>query len=437
MRSAVHWFRKGLRLHDNPALLEAIDFAHARQGTVYPIFCLDVGYYVSPAVVGVNRMQFLLQTLADLDRSLRARNSRLYLLRGNPIELLPRAAAAWDVGLVTFESDCEPYAKVRDPAVQQELTARGVSVRSFATHTLYDPAALRSALTPSKPFPKSLDGFIKLLGPLGPPAPARDAPTVIPTAAATAEERVSELPCFDAIPRLDEIGFPAPPPNANVPPGGESAAIQRMETQLRDVAYIRGFAKPQTSPCSLSPSTTLLSPYLKFGSLSPRLFYYSLCRVMGVSPEPRYTPESLLGQLLWREFFTMSANFIPHFGQQVGNPICRQIPWSSDPALFQAWADGRTGYPWIDSLMRQLRQEGWMHHLGRHCVACFLTRGDLWQSWERGRDHFDVHLVDADWALNSANWYVGFFFLSFFLFSSLILNQSPRSFFSTGSQSAG
>ena len=82
----------------------------------------------------------------------------------------------------------------------------------------------------------------------------------------------------------------------------------------------------------------------------------------------------------------------------------RQIPWGADAALLAAWEAGRTGYPWIDAAMTQLRTQGWLHHLARHAVACFLTRGDLWQSWEAGAAVFDRLLLDADWALNNGNW---------------------------------
>lgn len=67
-----------------------------------------------------------------------------------------------------------------------------------------------------------------------------------------------------------------------------------------------------------------------------------------------------------------------------GNPICVQIPWDKNPEALAKWAEGRTGFPWIDAIMTQLRQEGWIHHLARHAVACFVTRGDLWISWEEG-----------------------------------------------------
>lgn len=74
-----------------------------------------------------------------------------------------------------------------------------------------------------------------------------------------------------------------------------------------------------------------------------------------------------------------------------GNPICVQIPWDKNPEALAKWAEGRTGFPWIDAIMTQLRQEGWIHHLARHAVACFLTRGDLWISWEEGmKVHFSI-----------------------------------------------
>ena len=75
-----------------------------------------------------------------------------------------------------------------------------------------------------------------------------------------------------------------------------------------------------------------------------------------------------------------------------------------DASKIKAWESGKTGFPYIDAMMRQLESTGWMHHLGRHAVSCFLTRGQLWQNWKVGRDIFDRKLVDSDWALNNGNW---------------------------------
>ena len=92
------------------------------------------------------------------------------------------------------------------------------------------------------------------------------------------------------------------------------------------------------------------------------------------------------------------ARFTPcDLSKMIGNPISRQIPWDrvNDPKVkerLQAWSEGRTGFPFIDAIMTQLRCEGWIHHLARHMVACFLTRGDLWISWEEGAKVFDSKL---------------------------------------------
>ena len=80
----------------------------------------------------------------------------------------------------------------------------------------------------------------------------------------------------------------------------------------------------------------------------------------------------------------MNAYKIKNFDRVAGNRICRQIDWDFNEEYICAWKEGRTGYPWIDACMKQLHKEGWMHHLARHSVACFLTRGDLYQSWEHG-----------------------------------------------------
>lgn len=96
----------------------------------------------------------------------------------------------------------------------------------------------------------------------------------------------------------------------------------------------------------------------------------------------------------------------PNFDEMLDNPVARQIPWDDDPVLLEAWKNGRTGYPYIDAIMTQLKETGWIHHLARHSAACFLTRGDLWQSWEKGAEHFEDKLIDADWSLNNFNWQV-------------------------------
>jgi cryptochrome len=108
---------------------------------------------------------------------------------------------------------------------------------------------------------------------------------------------------------------------------------------------------------------------------------------------------------MFREMFYLLSRSVENWDDDVNNSNCKRIEWGSyDEVLMTAWESGMTGYPYIDAMMRQLDTTGWMHHLGRHAVSCFLTRGQLWQNWKHGRDVFDRKLIDSDWALNNGNW---------------------------------
>lgn len=207
------------------------------------------------------------------------------------------------------------------------------------------------------------------------------------------------------IPTLSELGYN--PTDVTTPfkgQGGETLALQRLQHHLQRTQWIKNFEKPNTSPTSLEPDTTGLSPYLKFGCLGSRTFYWGLQNVYSTGGTYSKPPVSLEGQLLWREFFYCQGFAIPHFDTMKNNPICRPIPWEYNETYIQAWENGATGYPWIDAAIQQLKSEGWLHHLARHAIACFLTRGDLYQNWEVGAKIFDKYLLDSDWAINNGNW---------------------------------
>ena len=395
------WFRKGLRLHDNPALLDA---AGPATTALFPVFCLDP-HFLHPDRVGPNRLGFLFEALADLDASLRDRGSRLIVLRGDPAVELPKAWAAWAVGRLVFEADGEPYALKRDATLSSAAAAAGVATSTHLSHTLWDPAAVAAAAKAGGgAWPPTYQSFIKATARVGPPgAPAADPPAALPPADGAPDP---------ALPALVDLAAYAGLAKTSPFLGGETVGLARLDAACARPAWLASFEKPKTSPTELfaapgagGPSTTALSPYLKFGCVSARTVHARVAAVIaGTKGTKTAPPVSLEGQLLWREFYYAVAAGTPHYHVQAGNPICRQIPWAADPALLAAWTDARTGFPWIDAAMTQLRQEGWMHHLARHAVACFLTRGDLFQPWEAGAAVFDRLLLDADLALNAGNW---------------------------------
>ena len=286
-----------------------------------------------------------------------------------------------------------------------------VAVSTCGGHTLYDMEQLLSLAgakppTAYKPFLKLLDKCGEAAAPLPapdqgdtppcpvPPGPPLHGPGAVPTPPGSPY----------GVPDLAALGY-TPPGAASPFPGGETEGLKRLATKVESrPKWVGAFAKPSTSPTALQPDTTALSPYLKFGAVSPRSVLAAVraaCAAAGASPSP---PTSLEGQLLWREFYYFQAINAQHYDTMVGSSVSRQIGWDHDPAKVAAWAEARTGYPWIDACMTQLREEGWLHHLGRHAVACFLTRGDLYQNWEEGAKVFDRLLIDSDWPLNCGNW---------------------------------
>lgn len=420
----VHWFRKGLRLHDNPALSHIFTAANAAPGKYFvrPIFILDPGI-LDWMQVGANRWRFLQQTLEDLDNQLRKLNSRLFVVRGKPAEVFPRIFKSWRVEMLTFETDIEPYSVTRDAAVQKLAKAEGVRVETHCSHTIYNPELVIAKNLGKAPitYQKFLGIVEQLKVPkvLGVPEKLKKMPTPPKDEVEQKDSAAYDCPTMkQLVKRPEELGPNKFPGGKNIVKllittttmwisfyqTGETEALRRMEESLKDEIWVARFEKPNTAPNSLEPSTTVLSPYLKFGCLSARLFNQKLKEIIKRQPKHSQPPVSLIGQLMWREFYYTVAAAEPNFDRMLGNVYCMQIPWQEHPDHLEAWTHGRTGYPFIDAIMRQLRQEGWIHHLARHAVACFLTRGDLWISWEEGQRVFEQLLLDQDWALNAGNW---------------------------------
>ncbi|XP_043195828.1 cryptochrome-1-like, partial [Amphibalanus amphitrite] len=132
-KHSLHWFRKGLRLHDNASLLEGV----AGSTTFRCIYILDP-WFAGSSNVGINKWRFLLQCLEDLDKSLQRLNSRLFVIRGQPADVLPSLFKKWNITCLSFGEDPEPFGKVRDQNVRKMALEHNVEVVSRTCHTLYD-----------------------------------------------------------------------------------------------------------------------------------------------------------------------------------------------------------------------------------------------------------------------------------------------------------
>jgi deoxyribodipyrimidine photolyase len=443
----IYWFRTDLRLHDSPALKAALDL---HPECLYPIWTWDP-HYVYRARVGSNRWQYLLDCQNDLSNSITKLNpkSKLLLIREAPQTLFPKLFKAWKITHLVFEKDTDAYARERDEKVMMLAKEAGVQVVVRTGRTLYDPHELVKQ-NHGKPTMSitQIQAAGKKIGQVPRPIPA---PTSLPDPGDTSLDFEQEQPASEpdinaiqrdgkeasyasslagpngdfAVPTMEELGLK---PATTSHRGGETIALRALDSIIANADYTATFEKPKTAPTAFEPqSTTLLSPHMHFGSLSCRLFYWRAQDVVssykGKASQP---PTSLTGQLLFRDmYFGAQAALGYSFGQTYNNPSCRFIPWHLPSKIdthtrlitgsyqidnaeaeqyFRRWKEGRTGFPWIDALMRQLKLEGWIHHLGRHAVACFLTRGGCYIDWERGAEVFEEWLIDHEAACNIGNW---------------------------------
>lgn len=374
--------------------------------------------------------------------------SKLFVLREAPQTVFAKIFKAWKVTHLVFEKDTDTYPRERDEIVCRAAKAAGVKVIMRSGRTLWDSDLLveKNGGKPTMSITQ-LQTAGKKLGQIAKPVPA---PSHLPDPGAMPvdfdQEQPETKPDFNAenrtekdlgymdiagpkgdfsVETMEELGFPS----ATTPHrGGETRALKMLADIIKDKKYTATFQKPKTSPAQFEPqSTTFMSPFLHFGALSVREFYWRTQEVVeAYGKGASGPPESLIGQLLFRDmYFAAQAAQGATFNQTIGNPYCRFIPWhlpskiDSDTRLvtgeyqvdkpeaetwFKRWKFGVTGFPWIDALMRQLRYDGWIHHLGRHSVACFLTRGGCYIDWERGCEVFEEWLLDHEPACNAGNW---------------------------------
>lgn len=391
--ASIVWFRRSIRLHDNEALVRACKLGDG----VVPIFILDPNF-VQPSRIGVNQFSFFLQGLIDLDQQLRKFGSQLVVLRGKPkkvFEAIFKGKHPFKAKTLLFEQDSTPYAVKRDQAVEKLAKKYGVVVESFSGHTLLNI----QEVTSKKGFkcPTTNGAVQKLINSetIRQPLPVPKIPKLKFNA------KGSKYAMFT----LKEIGYKDQPKHLGK--GGEREGLRILKAICGNKKYVRAFNKTKTSSTTGHTagrlSTTGMSPYLNTGAVSIRTVYHTIKKVLAGGSHTK-PPESLLGQLFFREQFYMLGATTKNFDKAKGNKYCLDVPWDNKSTFQKAWAEGKTGYPFIDGLMRQLKETGWIHHLGRHAVACFLTRGDLWQNWTFGRDVFGKLLIDADGSLNNGNW---------------------------------
>ncbi len=363
MNTAIVWFRRDLRVHDHPALTAAARSADR----VVPVFVLDDGL-LRGRHESAARASFLFGCLRELREALRERGGDLVIRTGRPERELKALAEETGAGTLHFASDVSPYAMARDRRVEEQV---GIEVVRHPGLFVADVGK-----------PRTKDGK-----PFSVFSPFWRAWERLERREVHGAPRKLELPSGVTVGRVPTLESGVPEPFAP----GEQAARDRMHAWLRD-----GIDSYADRHDRLEGGTSELSPYLHFGCISPReLEDRASGSGEGASEFRR--------QLAWRDFYAHVLLNNPGNAHHAHQPAMDDLEWEDDDEGFEAWCEGRTGFPVVDAGMRQLRTRGWMHNRARLIVGSFLTK-DLHVDWRRGERHFMRYLLDGDEASNNGNW---------------------------------
>lgn len=377
MRTLV-WFRgKDLRLRDHTPLASALE-----AGEVIPLFIIDP-YFLAPepARQAAHRVQFLLESIAELGQSIEERGSRLLLASGKSHALLPELVRAWRIDRVVAQAWTWPIGRERDRRVRAALQ---VPFDTLEGETLLAPGSLRTSEgRPYSVYTPFSRAFAKALRAGEPLAAPRDLPP-LPRDVATSELGAARLPT------LTELGIQH---NPLLLRGGEGAAQGRLDIFLKKRARSYHELRDRLDV----DGTSRLSCDLKFGTLSVREVWTRLGKRQD---DGRST---FANELCWREFTHSTLWDRPELLEEPFQERFEGFPWRRDDAAWRAWVEGTTGYPVIDASSRQLLAEGFVPNRARMISASFLTK-HLLIDYKLGEAHYMRQLTDGDEANNNAGW---------------------------------
>lgn len=372
------WFRRDLRLTDNPAWSWAAESGRP----VVPVFVFDEDEGEQP-IGGASRW-WLHGSLEALDRALRGQGSRLIIRRGAAGPTIASLARETGASTIVWNRLYEPAIARRDGEIEERCAETGPETRTFQASLLFEPDDIRSGS--GRPYRVFTPFWRKCLEhEFGPPVAAPPPPDAPATWPASDDLESWDLRCYQP----DwAAGFRA------VWQPGEESARRRLTRFLKDAAG----RYDQDRDLPAIEATSRLSPHLHFGEIGPRQV---AAKAQALPPGPGR--DKFLSELGWREFSHHLLAHNPEMGIRNLRPSFDRMPWRNAPDDLRRWQRGETGYPIVDAGMRELWTTGWMHNRVRMLVASFLTK-HLLIHWRYGADWFWDTLVDADWANNSCGW---------------------------------
>lgn len=358
----LFWFRRDLRLHDNTGLFYALQ----QEKNVLPLFIFDRNILDALEDKTDARVQFIHEQILEIKALLESKGSSLLIKYGKPAEVYQALFDQYQIESIYTNRDYEPYAKERDGLIEKLAKEKGAAFLKFKDQVIFEPGEI---LNGSGEFYKVFTPFSKNW------------------LEKFAQNKIQSLPeanwknLFQTNPleniSLAEMGFSPSP--ITIPP------------RATDRALIKTYDENRNYPAK--PGTTRLGIHLRFGTISIRQ----------LALEAASLNQTYLNELIWREFYMMILAYNPQVVNKSFKPAYDQIPWRNNEQEFQAWCEGKTGYPIVDAGMRELNATGFMHNRVRMIVASFLTK-HLLIDWRWGEAYFAKKLLDFELASNNGGW---------------------------------
>jgi deoxyribodipyrimidine photo-lyase len=392
MKTTVVWFKTDLRVNDNETLSKAI----AQSDLIIPVFCFDESHFVKSDFgfqkTGSYRATFLLESIQDLDKNLRALGSGLIIVKGKPEEEIPKIVKQYHANKVVAKREVAFEEKRTEALVQEALFKIKCELETFSTSTLYHAEDLPFSI---KDIPDVFTNFRKQTEKEAVIRPAFDVPPQIKT------------PVIETmvLPTLEELGLTHQAIDSRAVlhfKGGETEAIARLNHYFYESKCISEYKITRNGMIGADYSSKF-SAWLAMGCISPRFIYQELKKYehqFGANESTYW----LVFELLWRDYFRFimkkyNAKLFLHSGIKT-NEI--QINETNSLNL-EAWINGTTGIDFVDANMIELKLTGFMSNRGRQNVASYLCN-DLKLDWRLGAAYFEQQLIDYDVCSNWGNW---------------------------------
>ena len=385
----LFWHRRDLRISDNIGLAKARE----KSPKIIGCFCLD-SHILNADDIAPARVSYLLGCLVELSKNYQKLGSQLLILQGKPEFELLKLAETLKASSVFWNLDTEPYAQKRDRAVVEKLREKNIKFETFWDQLLHYPGSVLSqAQTPYTVYTPFWKNWIQQ-----PKASIAKTPDTLQGLNTEEQILLQQIGVID-LPTLNELGFNWEKSLLLNP--GEKAAQERLDFFVRN--GLNNYQEDRNFPAI--DGTSQLSAALKFGAIAIRTVWQKTVIAMenSRSEEERKNIQTWQQELAWREFYQHCLFFFPNLINGPYRDIFKQFPWDNNETYFQAWCQGKTGYPIVDAAMRQLNETGWMHNRCRMIVASFLTK-DLIINWQWGEKYFMQTLYDGDLAANNGGW---------------------------------